>query len=136
MPSIRSLLPVLWKKSGGVCALCLWALDPKKLDVDHIIPTSRGGTDEESNLQVVHHLCNIRKGNRPMDEAVVRIRTIPAVSTATNGKTLISFQIPQELFDRLEDYRFANRWASRGALIKALIQTALERYGFTAPQPD
>lgn len=33
-------------------------------DVDHIIPRSRGGTDDESNLQSMCHACHSRKTNR------------------------------------------------------------------------
>jgi 5-methylcytosine-specific restriction endonuclease McrA len=39
-------------------------LPGQRLHVDHIIPTSRGGTDHPSNLRVVHGRCNLRKGNR------------------------------------------------------------------------
>jgi ATP adenylyltransferase len=34
-----------------------------ELDIDHILPTSKGGKDEESNLQVLCSTCNRSKGN-------------------------------------------------------------------------
>lgn len=35
------------------------------LEVDHITPRLKGGTDRESNLQVLCSGCNKKKGNRP-----------------------------------------------------------------------
>jgi hypothetical protein len=48
------------------CTLC--GARPAKnsdveLDIDHILPTSEGGSDDESNLQVLCHRCNRAKGN-------------------------------------------------------------------------
>ena len=35
-----------------------------ELDVDHIIPRSRGGSDELENLQLLHYKINIRKSDK------------------------------------------------------------------------
>lgn len=35
---------------------------PYALDVDHIVPTADGGTDDIANLQATHHICNLRAG--------------------------------------------------------------------------
>jgi len=42
----------------GDPSLCRW------LTIDHVIPTSRGGTDDESNLEVRCNPCNARKSDR------------------------------------------------------------------------
>lgn len=54
------------------CALCgrevdktLPYLDPLAPEVDEIVPVSRGGSPYDwDNLQLVHRVCNQRKGNR------------------------------------------------------------------------
>lgn len=51
-------------RDGLTCRLCGEAVAPEEVHVDHIQPRSLGGSDELSNLQVTHALCNMRKGNR------------------------------------------------------------------------
>ena len=50
--------------SGGKCALCGRGADEVVLEVDHIVPRSRGGTDNQENLQVLCRECNSGKSNR------------------------------------------------------------------------
>lgn len=41
---------------------CAWCGSPEELQIDHIFPVSRGGTDDEENLQTLCGTCNRRKG--------------------------------------------------------------------------
>lgn len=50
--------------SDGRCALCGATKKETPLDVDHIIPRSRGGKNELANLQVLCAKCNRTKGNK------------------------------------------------------------------------
>lgn len=52
------------KQSGGRCELCGTSYEEVPLDVDHIIPRNQGGTNDESNLQVLCRTCNAQKGDR------------------------------------------------------------------------
>lgn len=52
------------KDGGGRCALCGATAKDSPLDVDHIIPRSRGGGTEAANLQVLCAKCNRTKGDR------------------------------------------------------------------------
>jgi len=45
-------------RDGGRCRRCRRAIN---LEVDHIIPVSKGGETEESNLQTLCRRCNRRK---------------------------------------------------------------------------
>lgn len=54
----------LLKEAKGRCALCGCTKDDRPLDIDHIIPRSRGGKTEYANLQVLCSKCNRTKGNK------------------------------------------------------------------------
>lgn len=47
------------RRDGFACVQCKGTED---LTIDHIVPLSRGGTDELSNLQTMCHACNLTKG--------------------------------------------------------------------------
>lgn len=51
----------IFKRDGYKCRRCG---SPEQLSVDHIIPKSKGGTDDQHNLQTLCHSCNSRKGVR------------------------------------------------------------------------
>lgn len=46
---------------------------------------------------------------------------------AQSKKPFLSFVVNRELLKRLDDYRFANRFASRAEAIKWLLEWALEK---------
>jgi diadenosine tetraphosphate (Ap4A) HIT family hydrolase/5-methylcytosine-specific restriction endonuclease McrA len=46
------------------CDLCGVSADERALEVDHIIPRNKGGTDEISNLQALCYSCNAKKRDR------------------------------------------------------------------------
>ena len=50
-----------WEAQGGKCALSGRNLDIITLEVDHIIPRSRGGGDEAANLRLVCREANTAK---------------------------------------------------------------------------
>ncbi len=54
----------VFKTSLGVCTLCHRWVQPRRASIDHIIPLSKGGTHTWPNVQLVHLVCNLRKGNR------------------------------------------------------------------------
>ncbi len=50
----------LWDAQGGVCVYCSADLEVS-VEVDHIQPISRGGTNWPNNIQLLCHSCNRHK---------------------------------------------------------------------------
>jgi ATP adenylyltransferase len=52
------------KRARYRCKLCGISAEYKALEVDHIIPRNKGGTDDVSNLQALCYSCNATKRDR------------------------------------------------------------------------
>jgi hypothetical protein len=52
---------LVWSRDGGACVKCGASKD---LHFDHIIPYSRGGSDEAENIQLLCRACNLVKSDR------------------------------------------------------------------------
>lgn len=63
-PIPDSLRFLVLKAAGGRCELCGISVKDRPLDVDHIIPRSRGGKTELANLQALCSKCNRSKRNQ------------------------------------------------------------------------
>jgi len=59
--------PILYGTQAGHCAGCKDHFEARHLEVDHVIPRSKGGGDYLANFQLLCGNCNRIKGNRPME---------------------------------------------------------------------
>ncbi len=57
----------LYKEQNGLCNGCKTQFDIRNLEIDHIIPKSKGGGDYYENYQLLCGSCNRMKGDRPME---------------------------------------------------------------------
>ncbi len=55
---------LLAQRDGPYCYLCGDHLQPAQYQIEHIIPTSKGGNDDPSNLTLACGPCNSRKSNK------------------------------------------------------------------------
>lgn len=60
----------------GCCNLCRNWFEYHHLEVDHVIPKAKGGLDDDKNLQLLCGHCNRVKGDRTMEEAMVRLKEL------------------------------------------------------------
>ena len=52
------------RRDNNTCQICGKILLDREIEIDHIIPHSKGGSSEEHNLQVTCLKCNRSKGNK------------------------------------------------------------------------
>lgn len=74
MAYFRLIVNYLAQRDGIRCAICRSAVDldlksgPRGGDIgpsiDHVVPRSKGGTDDLCNLRLTHWHCNRARGNR------------------------------------------------------------------------
>jgi site-specific DNA-methyltransferase (adenine-specific) len=65
----------LYKEQKGKCNACGKDFDLLNLELDHIIPKSKGGGDYYENYQLLCGSCNRIKGDRPMEYLRMKIET-------------------------------------------------------------
>ena len=63
----KSVKERLYKAQNGVCKGCKTQFEIRNLEIDHIIPKSKGGGDYYENYQLLCSACNKMKGDRPME---------------------------------------------------------------------
>ena len=68
LPNYRTHRHRLYGEQEGVCAGCQTHFPFRVMDVDHMLPRSRGGTDHPDNLQLLCSGCNRSKGGKTMAE--------------------------------------------------------------------
>lgn len=59
----KAIKEEVYRRSNNTCAICGKPLSRFSYSIDHIIPLSRGGTNNIDNLRAVHPTCNKLKGN-------------------------------------------------------------------------
>ena len=68
LPNYRTHRHRLYGEQEGVCVGCETHFPFRVMDVDHMLPRSKGGTDHPDNLQLLCSGCNRSKGGKTMAE--------------------------------------------------------------------
>jgi 5-methylcytosine-specific restriction endonuclease McrA len=87
-----------------ICQYCGEKFDPKSLTCDHIVPKSRGGVNEWSNIVTSCMRCNLRKGDKLPDEVEMYPMKRP---TRPNGFYMLMLHVGVRVFpEHWKDYIF------------------------------
>ena len=67
----------LFRRDRHTCMYCLAPLADRHLTRDHVLPLSRGGENEWTNVVTACRQCNQRKANRLLKETDMHLHAVP-----------------------------------------------------------
>jgi HNH endonuclease len=83
----------LFARDRNMCAYCGGQFAEAGLTVEHIVPVSRGGRHEWTNVVTACRSCNTRKGNRRPEEARMPLLFVPYAVCRNEGFILSNRRI-------------------------------------------
>ena len=84
-PDGKNVKEKLYEEQAGKCNGCAEDILIKNMEIDHILPRSKGGQDVYENFQLLCGNCNRRKGDKPMEHLIVKI------NASKKAQLLVSF---------------------------------------------
>lgn len=89
----RASAGTIFERDKGTCQYTGRKLPRSQLNLDHVVPKSRGGKDEWTNLVLADKAINTLKANRTPEEAGLRLirkpvapPTMPVIITSENAR--------------------------------------------------
>lgn len=73
----------IYVRDGNRCQYCGKRFQTSELSLDHVVPLSRGGPSTWENVVCACLPCNVRKGNKLLDEAGLKLRRVPVKPKAS-----------------------------------------------------
>jgi len=58
----------LYNEQNGICYICNQNFEFKKMELDHVLPISKGGKHKKDNCKMACVRCNRRKGSKLLEE--------------------------------------------------------------------
>lgn len=86
----KGLKHQLMRGQDNTCVYCGYRHKASKLEIDHIIPVVRGGSNDPSNLQVICSHCNRRKGDQTDEEFRHRYASLVPTTPFTPPRRRVS----------------------------------------------
>jgi 5-methylcytosine-specific restriction endonuclease McrA len=103
----------LFARDGWECVYC--GVSGVRLTLDHVVPRSRGGDSVWENVVTSCAPCNLRKGNRLLDEASMVLHKVPKPPAPALFIRLASPRIPTGWRPYLDPYSVKTARATAAA---------------------
>lgn len=91
-------------RDQNTCQYCMNEQPAGRLELDHIIPRSRGGPGTWENLVAACHACNNRKADRTPEEAGMKLARYPKPFTIHTSRHLLRASAQQQ--EAWKEYMF------------------------------
>ena len=109
----KGLKQDLMRRQDNTCVYCGYRRIARSLDIDHILPVVRGGSNDVSNLQVICRPCNQRKGMQTDTEFRARYSQLVPATPLTPPARRIS----------QNDFKEETRRTSQSASVREFRRT-------------
>ena len=120
----KGLKRQLMRRQDNTCTYCGHRRRASSLDIDHVIPVARGGSNDPSNLQVICRPCNQRKGVQTDEEFRVRYsRLVPQRRLTPPRRRISQHEFREETkrttqVDSVQQFR-RTRFISKGNKVRS-----------------
>jgi 5-methylcytosine-specific restriction endonuclease McrA len=88
-PTVRLTRKNVMLRDAHQCQYCARRPPLRDLNIDHVLPRSRGGPDSWENLVTACRVCNLRKAWRTPDEASMRLLRRPVAPRWSTSAQLL-----------------------------------------------
>lgn len=90
--SNRPTRSMIYKRDKNSCQYCGATT---KLTIDHVIPRSKGGEDSWDNLVVACSSCNVKKGDKMLEQTNLKLRKQPRAPYSTVAMDLAESNVAE-----------------------------------------
>ena len=97
----------IYKRDENTCQYCGKKFKPQDLNLDHVVPLSRGGKDSWENVVCSCVSCNLRKGSRTLAEAGMSLIRIPK---RPHWRSFVKYSLDAMIEDGWKDFLDLAYW--------------------------
>lgn len=90
----------IWVREGGKCAYCGKPLSLRTTTREHVIPSSKGGSDGLTNVVACCSACNGKKSDKTLADSGMRLRDGVALRSLTDDEKLTVLLKTHEAVER------------------------------------